>query len=75
MGNCVGSDVQRRNQSGEASHLSGTIKNKKAPKLPNNPNQHKLNDLKPILRPSLPSQVVTPSSNPNMKDKIQVIPS
>jgi hypothetical protein len=74
MGNCIGGDQNsRRNGNPGSSNPSTTIK--KVPKLPHNPNQHLLNDLKPILKPTLSAQLVVPTSNPHMKDKITVIPS
>lgn len=53
MGNCVGGDqAPRRNgQQNGSSNQNTTVK--KAPKLPHNPNQHLLNDLIPILKPTL----------------------
>ena len=74
MGNCVtGDPANRRNGNSGSSNPSTTIK--KVPKLPHNPNQHKLNDLKAILKPTLPAQLIVPTSNPHMQDKIKVIPS
>jgi len=75
MGNCVTGDqgARRTGQASGSSNPSTTIK--KVPKLPHNKNQHQLNDLKPILKPSLPNHLITPTSNPHLKDKIKVIPS
>ena len=75
MGNCVNGDQgsKRNGIPGGSSNPSNTIK--KVPKLPHNSDQHKLNDLKPIIKPSLPNQLVTPTTNPHLKDKIKVIPS
>ena len=72
MGNCLSGDQgNKRNRPGGSSDPNKTLK--KVPKLPHNSDQHKLNNLKPILKPSLPNQLVAPTTNPHLKDKIKVI--
>lgn len=81
MGDCVSSErrASRPNSTNSNSTIvlnSGGAKGLMAiSKLSNGSgtNQHMQNDLVPVIRPILASSLVSPSSNPDLKDKIKPV--
>lgn len=82
MGDCVSAEQRRpnNNTSGQNNrNLPTKPANSKAATKPTpttvNPTQHKNNNLQPIIRPTLPSALVNPTSNPKLKNDNSAVPN